>query len=47
MSVLKILNNALTTQYATLVTQALAAQFAIKRQVSILWVQKSVVSVTL
>ncbi len=45
--VLKILINAHKTQYATLVTQALAAQFAIRRQVSILWAQKSVASVTL
>jgi hypothetical protein len=47
MSVLKILDNVHTTQYATLVTQALAAQFAIRRQVSIFWAQKSVASVTL
>ena len=46
-AVLKILNNALITQFARLVTQALAAQFAIRRQISMLWAHQSVASVTL
>ncbi len=45
--VLKIQDNVHTTQYVTLVIQALAAQFAIKKQVSILWAPKNVASATL
>ncbi len=45
--VLKIQDNVHTTQCVTLAIQALAAQFATKRQVSMLWAPKNVASVTL
>jgi hypothetical protein len=45
--VLKIQENVHTIQCVTLVIQALAAQFAIKRQVYMLWAPKNVASVTL